>query len=88
MVDSSNINQQLYPKFNELLIKRLALCFGVALGIFPRDTINFFRWYNFSKTDKGVNCALEFVEEEKAKDEVKSTIPVALSVIPGRNSFH
>ena len=56
---------------------------GVGLGIFPRDTSDFFRWYNFSKDDNGVNYALEYTPVAKNNNETWKSVPVALAIIPG-----
>ena len=56
---------------------------GVGIGIFPRDTTDTFRWYNFSKNNDGVQYAIEYTPVTKSKGESWKGIPVALAVIPG-----
>ena len=56
---------------------------GVGLGIFPRDTTDFFRWYNFSKDNDGVNYAIEYTPVAKSQNEIWKSIPVALAIISG-----
>lgn len=56
---------------------------GVGLGIYPLDTTDVFRWYNFSKDHSGVNYALEYTPTTTKTGESWESIPVKFAVIPG-----
>jgi len=56
---------------------------GVGIGIFPRDTTDFFRYYNFSKDDGGINYALEYAPVTKKSGDTWKSVPVTIAVIPG-----
>lgn len=56
---------------------------GVGIAFLPRDTIDVFRWYNFSKNEAGINYSLEFAPQEVQQGESFKSIAWAMAVVPG-----
>ncbi len=56
---------------------------GVGIGIYPLDTTDLFRWYNFSKDQAGVSYALEYTPTTTETGKSWSSVPVKFAVVPG-----
>ena len=56
---------------------------GVGLAFFPKDTTDLFRWYNFSKDNRGINYNIEYAPETTRPEESWKCVNWSMIMVSG-----